>query len=222
MKNTYVVNHINFIDKIVKNKRQEMCNIINEKLKDVNIYDALDIGSTSDEIYESSNYLIKNLNNISKYKSISDQSFKNNFFSNILTKSITQNLTRSEVDLFSSDLVISNATIEHVGNFQNQVNMIKNIVKLSKKFFIITTPNKFHPFDFHTKLPLIHWLPVSLYRKLLNLIGLKFFAKEENLNLLSENNLKLCLKNAGVIEYEIVYINLFGFKSNLLVFGKKY
>ena len=222
MKNTYVVNHINFIDKIVRNKRQEMCDIINEKLKDVNIYDALDIGSTSDEIYESSNYLIKNLNNISKYKSISDQSFKNNFFSNILTKSITQNLTRSEVDLFSSDLVISNATIEHVGNFQNQVNMIKNIVKLSKKFFIITTPNKFHPFDFHTKLPLIHWLPVSLYRKLLNLIGLKFFAKEENLNLLSENNLKLCLKNAGVIEYEIVYINLFGFKSNLLVFGKKY
>ena len=222
MKNTYVVNHANFIDKIVRNKRQEMCDIINEKLKDVNIYDALDIGSTSDEIYESSNYLIKNLNNISKYKSISDQSFKNNFFSNILTKSITQNLTRSEVDLFSSDLVVSNATIEHVGNFQNQVNMIKNIVKLSKKFFIITTPNKLHPFDFHTKLPLIHWLPVSLYRKLLNLIGLKFFAKEENLNLLSENNLKLCLKNAGVIEYEIVHINLFGFKSNLLVFAKKY
>ena len=131
MKNTYVVNHANFIDKIVRNKRQEMCDIINEKLKDVNIYDALDIGSTSDEIYESSNYLIKNLKNISKYKSISDQSFKNNFFSNILIKSITQNLTRSEVDLFSSDLVVSNATIEHVGNFQNQVNMIKDIVKLS-------------------------------------------------------------------------------------------
>jgi len=221
MKNTYVVNHLNFIDSIVRNKRQEMCNIINEKLKDVNIHDALDIGTTNDEFHESSNHLIKNLKNISKYKSISDQVVKDNFFSNILTKSITQDFTSAEINLISSDLVISNATIEHVGNFQNQVNMIKNISRLSKKFFIITTPNKFHPFDFHTKLPLIHWLPVSLHRLLLKLIGLKFFAKEENLNLLSEKNLRLCLKTAGIVEYEILHINLFGFKSNFLVFGKK-
>ena len=178
MKNTYVVNHINFIDKIVRNKRQEMCDIINEKLKDVNIYDALDIGSTSDEIYESSNYLIKNLNNISKYKSISDQSFKNNFFSNILTKSITQNLTRSEVDLFSSDLVVSNATIEHVGSYNNQKLFISECIRVAKNSIFITTPNRYFFLDFHTKIPFIHFLPKKIHRKILSILGFSFFSKE--------------------------------------------
>ena len=40
-----------------------------------------------------------------------------------------------------SDLVISNATIEHVGSFENQLKMVKNIILLSKKYFVITTLN---------------------------------------------------------------------------------
>ena len=35
--------------------------------------------------------------------------------------------------LFSSDIIISNATIEHVGKTANQIKMISNIIKLSKK-----------------------------------------------------------------------------------------
>ena len=49
------------------------------------------------------------------------------FFSKILTKSITDNFTNEEIDNFKSDLVISNATIEHVGNFENQIKMVKNV-----------------------------------------------------------------------------------------------
>ena len=64
--------------------------------------------------------------------------------------------------------------------------MINNIIKLSKKYFVVTTPNRFYPIDFHTKLPLIHWLPKSMYSILLKTIGLKFFSKEENLNLFSK------------------------------------
>ena len=80
MNKIYAVNHYTFIDKIVIKKRQEMSDIINEELSDYIIQDALDIGSTNDLDYKSSNYLIKNLKNIKIYKSISDQEISDNFF----------------------------------------------------------------------------------------------------------------------------------------------
>ena len=216
----YAINHFNFIDRIVKKKRQEMLDIINKKLRDIKIHDALDIGTTNDQDYQSSNFLIKNLKNISEFKSVSDQHINDNFFSKILTKSITDNFTNEEIDNFKSDLVISNATIEHVGNFENQIKMVKNVAKFARKFFVITTPNRYHLLDFHTKLPFIHWLPKNVHRSLLNFIGLNYFAKEENLNLFSEQDLNVCMKESGIKNYEIFYINLLGFKSNFLIFGK--
>ena len=57
----------------------------------------------------------------------------------------------------------------------------------TNKYFFITTPNRFFPLDFHTKLPIIHMLPKKIHRKILRLINLKEYAEEENLNLLDEN-----------------------------------
>ena len=159
MNSIFVTNHFKFIDRIVLNKRKEMANIINRQLDNIELTDALDIGSTDDNNFESSNFLIKNINNIKHYKSLSNQVITDKFFSSSLIKSITDNLSVEEVDKFKSDLVISNATIEHVGSLEDQIKMISNVIRLSKKIFIITTPNRFHPIDFHTKLPLIHWLP---------------------------------------------------------------
>tara|TARA_B110000238_G_C15792151_1_gene296416 strand:+ start:183 stop:554 length:372 start_codon:yes stop_codon:yes gene_type:complete len=119
-----------------------------------------------------------------------------------------------------SDLVVSNATIEHVGNFENQKKMIQNILLLTKKYFIITTPNRYHPIDFHTKLPFIHWMPKNIHRKILKILKLEFFSKEENLNLLSKNELKILLKTCGVNNFKIFDISLLGFKSNFIIIGK--
>ena len=220
MGSIYSIYHFNFVDKIVIKKRQEMCDIISENLKDITINDALDIGTTNDNDFKSSNYLIKNLINISIFKSITDQSLKDNYFKNILTKSITEDFSTDEINTFRSDLVVSNATIEHIGSFENQIKMIKNISKLTKRYFVITTPNRYHPLDFHTKLPFIHWLPKKVHRKILSFFRFKFYSYEKNLNLLSENDLRLCLKISGITSYKIYYIYLFGFKSNLLVLGK--
>ena len=220
MNSIFVTNHFKFIDRIVLNKRKEMANIINRQLDNIELTDALDIGSTDDNNFESSNFLIKNINNIKHYKSLSNQVITDKFFSSSLIKSITDNLSVEEVDKFKSDLVISNATIEHVGSLEDQIKMISNIIRLSKKIFIITTPNRFHPIDFHTKLPLIHWLPKWLHRKILIILRLNFFAKEDNLNLMSENDLRLILKDMNIKNYKFYYIRLFGFKSNFLVIGE--
>jgi len=220
MSKIYAVNHYTFIDKIVIKKRQEMCDIINEELSDYTIQDALDIGSTNDLDNKSSNYLIRNLKNIKIYKSISDQVISNNFFSNCLTKSITENFSYDEIQSMKSDVVISNATIEHVGGFEQQKKMIENMLLLTKKYFIITTPNRYHPLDFHTKLPILHWFPKKIHRKLLKLLKLEFFSKEENLNLLSKKDLITLLEIVGVNNFKIFDISLLGFKSNLIVIGK--
>ena len=220
MNKIYTTNHHTFIDQVVIKKRKEMCDIINKELRYHVIKDALDVGSTNDIDNKSSNYLIKNLNNIGIFKSISDQNINDKFFSKFLKKSITEKFSNEEIQLMRSDLVISNATIEHVGSFQKQKKMIENILLLTKKYFIIITPNRYHPLDFHTKLPILHWFPKKIHRKLLKFLRLEFFSKEENLNLLSKKDLTILLASVGVNNFKIFDISLLGFKSNLIVIGK--
>jgi len=217
----YAINHYNFFDKIVFKKRLEISNIINNIIEDLQIHDALDIGTTSDDKNASSNIVIKNIKNIDKFKCISDQIVNSDFFNKKLKKSITEEFSENELYDFSCDLVVSNATIEHVGNTLNQKKMLENVIKLTKKIFVITTPNKFYPIELHTKIPLIHWFPKSIYRKILKFLGLSFYADEKNLNLLSVNELKKMLDNYKIM-YEIKFIKLFFFKSNIIIIGKKF
>ena len=217
----YAINHYNFFDKIVLRKRLEISNVINNTINDLQIHDALDIGTTSDDKNASSNIVIKNIKNIDKFKCISDQIVNSDFFYKSLNKSITEEFSENELYEFSSDLVVSNATIEHVGNTLNQKKMLENVIKLTKKIFVLTTPNKFYPIELHTKIPLIHWFPKSIYRKILKFLGLSFYADEKNLNLLSVNELKKMLDNYKIM-YEIKFIKLFFFKSNIIIIGKKF
>ena len=92
----YSNKHILFFDNIIKKKRVEMTDVIKIFLKDKNIEDILDIGSTEDENNPSSNYIIKNLGNYKIYKSISDQLIKSNFFTYKLNKSITRDFSEQE------------------------------------------------------------------------------------------------------------------------------
>ena len=215
----YVAGHNNFFDKIISSKRIEIVKIINDIIKNYDVEDALDIGSTEDENNKSSNIIIKNLNKVKVFKSISDQKINSSFFSKVMKKSITEELSDNEIKNFKSDIVISSAVIEHVGNTSNQKKMIKNIQKLSKKLFIITTPNRGYPLDFHTKLPFIHWLPKRMHRKILKFLGMNFFSEEKNLNLLSKKNIKDFLESLN-IKYEIINIKLLGITSNFIVIGK--
>ena len=89
--------------------------------------------------YSHGNYLIKNLKNIKVFKSISDQKINSTFFIKSLNKSILEKFSYEEINQYSSDLVLSNATIEHVGGSTNQLQMISNIIKLTKKNFVLIT-----------------------------------------------------------------------------------
>lgn len=64
----------------------------------------------------------------------------------------------------SFDLVYSNAVIEHVGDLRAQQRMADEVRRVGKRWFI-TTPNRWFPFEFHVRMPLISWLPPRLMHK---------------------------------------------------------
>tara|TARA_A100000164_G_C21606913_1_gene630239 strand:- start:5 stop:676 length:672 start_codon:yes stop_codon:yes gene_type:complete len=216
----YSSNHLKIFDKIITKKRSQIVDIINDQIILNNINEVLDIGTTNDTKNKSSNFIVKNLKNVKNFYSISDQLITSSFFKKTLQKSITENFSEYEIENLKSDLVISNATIEHVGNYDNQKVMINNMIKLSKKMIIISTPNRYHPFEFHTKIPFIHWLPKNIHRKILKSIGLPFFSKEENLNLLSKSDFNSFVENEK-LKSEFRYIKFLFLKSNLIFIGKK-
>lgn len=218
---TYTSSKFKFLDNIVLKKRKEMFEIIKKNINLNNINSVLDIGTTSDNSLESSNFLIKQFKSIKIKKSISDQKILNdNFFDMTFEGSITENLN-DNFDNLRSDLLVCSATIEHLGNFSSIKKGIDNIVNLSDKYFVITTPNRYHPIEFHTKIPFIHFLPKEFYRKLLEFFGNEFFSKEENLNLLSKKDLINLMSNYKNISYNINEIKLFGFVSNFIIVGTK-
>ncbi len=219
--NIYSNFHSTLIDKILYQKREEILKILDDFFKEKNFEDILDVGTTEDTESLASNFIVKNLKNFKFYKSISDQKINSDFFKKKLQKSITEKFSYDELNEYKSDVVISNATIEHVGSFENQVKMCENIINLTKKYFIIITPNRYHPIDFHSKLPFIHWLPKKIHRVFLSFFGLKYLSKEENLNLLSQRDFELIMSRLSQNEFIIKNIKFMFFKSNLILIGCK-
>jgi hypothetical protein len=67
-------------------------------------------------------------------------------------------------------------------------------------------------------------LPKNIHRKILRILRLEDYAKEENLNLLDLNSLKVIIEklNNNAFKIKIMKIKLFGLTSNLLIYGEKY
>jgi hypothetical protein len=119
------------------------------------------------------------------------------------------------------DVVHSNATIEHVGSNDNQFQFVEELIRVSKKYVFLTTPSRYFFFDLHTKYPLLHWFPKFLHRKILKILGDKFFSLEENLNLLSKTDLINFCNRIDNIEYNFFYNKIFFFNCNIILLIKK-
>jgi len=83
------------------------------------------------------------------------------------------------------DIVFSNAVLEHTGERQDQRRFIHELIRVGRKAFI-TTPNYWFPIDFHTLIPVAHWLPPSYRRRIYRLAGMEGWADPSRLNLVSK------------------------------------
>jgi SAM-dependent methyltransferase len=117
------------------------------------------------------------------------------------------------------DIGWSNAVIEHVGDEDRQVQFLKELNRTCKKIYF-TTPNRYFPFEVHTRYPLIHWLPKKIFDKILNLTSKKW-AAGEYMNLLSRKKLQQILNKAGIKNYEIHKNRFCGFTMDFSVIVNK-
>jgi hypothetical protein len=207
--------------KITLNARNDFFNLFLINNNYSKYKSVIDIGSTP-SIDKEQNTFLENIKDNQNVTCLSNQDcrillkkYKN--IKNVLIGDARNTILEKD----SFDIVHSNATIEHVGSFENQVSFVREMIKISKESVFIQTPNRFYPIDFHTILPFIHWLPKKIHRKILSLIGLQYLGKEENLNLLNTNNLIDMMKNFKNIRYDIRYVKFLLFKSNIILIGKK-
>ncbi len=184
----------------------------------------LDVGVTSDQTYESSNYLEELLENKSRITAtgIDDASFLQEKYPG-LTFVHGNGLALPFADA-SFEVVHASAVLEHVGSFENQIKFISECARVARRSFYITTPNRFFPVEFHTVLPLVHWLPKRHFRALMRMTNREFFSREENLNLMSKRDILAAAEHAlSETEYTVRFdtVKLIGIDSNLLLSGQR-
>lgn len=69
------------------------------------------------------------------------------------------------------DVVVSDSVIEHVGDYENQKKMAREIQRVGKRYFV-QTPNFFFPVEPHFLFPFFQFLPLSVKTLLLSYFSL--------------------------------------------------
>jgi SAM-dependent methyltransferase len=115
------------------------------------------------------------------------------------------------------DIVFSNAVIEHAGSRREQAAFAHEACRVGKAFFI-TTPSRLFPIEHHTGLPLLHYLPPPLFRAALRHTRYRYWADEQNLNILTARAFtRLFPEEVMPI---VRTVSLAGIPSNLVAFGR--
>jgi len=97
------------------------------------------------------------------------------------------------------DLVVSNSVIEHVGNYEQQKKMAREVQRVGKWYFV-QTPNFFFPIEPHVLLPFFQFLPRSIKPLLLWSFGL---GVHKPIRLLKKREVEQLFPDGAVIKEKI-------------------
>src|SRR6266436_5854265 len=98
----------------------------------------------------------------------------------------------------SFDWVFSNAVIEHVGSWEDQIRFANEIRRVSSKGYFVTTPNKFFPLEPHTLLPFYQFLPARIQKRVLP-YSVGYLRQYEVVHLLSIKQMQELFPEARVV-----------------------
>lgn len=181
----------------------------------------LDVGATSDQVYDFSNYLeawYPHKSNITAV-GIDDAQFLEELYPGItFRKADGRDLPFADGTF---DVVHSSAVLEHVGSRENQLQFIRELHRVARRAVFITTPNRWFPVEVHTVLPFVHWLPAPWFRAILRRLGHDMLSREENLNLVGAGDLRRMCRDLALPHVEVDKIRLWGIPSNLLLTIRK-
>jgi hypothetical protein len=125
-------------------------------------------------------------------------------------------------DFKNADVVISSSVIAHVGDRAKQLDFVAALLKLGTYVFL-TTPNRRHWLEFHTKLPLLHWLENRRYHASLRALRLGFWS---HLHLLTHDQVQSLFDEAAAREGVAITTTWYkprflGAISNLVILSEK-
>jgi ubiquinone/menaquinone biosynthesis C-methylase UbiE len=97
----------------------------------------------------------------------------------------------------SFDWVFSNAVIEHVGNWEDQLQFAAEVRRVASRGYFITTPNLYFPIEPHALLPLYQFYPERLKPFALRLSP-GYMKDVEHIELLTNKKLQTLFPEAQV------------------------
>ena len=104
------------------------------------------------------------------------------------------------------DWVFSNAVIEHVGEDDEQLLFLNEMMRVAKNVFF-TTPNKFFPVETHTNIFFLHWHDGLFYKWCSKYIP---WVERNGLYLFSRNRLYNMLKESQAASFSVHQNRLLG------------
>lgn len=200
---------VRLIERMSDSMRRKMFDKFMQELRPSQTNTIIDVGVTDDQRLDS-NFFEK----LYPYKSqltavgMEDASFLETEYPGI--KFVHADGLKLPFEDKSFDIACSFAVIEHVGCNANQRAFIKELCRVGKRV-CITMPNRWYPIEFHTLVPLLHWLPPKQFRRILRLLRKPFFSYEENLNLLGKKDLLSLLEpgtSARVIPFHFLSLGV--------------
>jgi hypothetical protein len=122
----------------------------------------------------------------------------------------------------SFDWVSASAVLEHVGGAEHQAEFIRECARVGRGLFL-TTPDRGHWLEFHTKLPLVHWLPRPAHRALLRALGKRPWDSQDHLHLMSRRDLARAAAQAlePGFRWTIRRVWALGMPSNLVLLARR-
>lgn len=184
-----------FLSKLSFIVRTGQFNIFTNAFNPTSNTTVLDVGSTSDETLKDSNLFLR----LYPFKSrlttatIEDSKKLTRLYPKIKVKKIIPGKPLPYKNK-SFDIAVSWATIEHVGNYDQQKFFINDLLRVAKNIYL-TTPYRGCPYEPHTGLWFLHWLPLNWFRWFCRSTGQLFLAQESNLNPLYVKDIRTMISN---------------------------
>lgn len=176
----------------------------------------LDVGATSDDTYEASNYLeawYPHKHRITAL-GVDDASFLEDCYPGLrFVRGDGRDLPFADG---SFDIVHSSAVLEHVGSRAEQARFLSELARVARKGVYVTNPNRWFPVEFHSVLPMLHWLPPTTFRWSLARLGHRDLAREENLNLLAPADVRRLCATLPRWDTTVRTMSLGGWPSNII------
>ncbi len=110
------------------------------------------------------------------------------------------------------EIGFSNAVIEHLFSWPNQQAMAAEMQRVCKRWFL-STPNRWYPYEFHSRIPFVSWLPAALMHKATRILCYNHVhhrymsgLRTDEIRLLTAREMRLLFPRSHIIPVRITFM----------------